>query len=149
MRASRYHTPSFSSHQFNAYCHLAMTLVTQVSFIPYEFDPPGTYPPEGTDWTQYCESYGPAKAALILTFLRVTQPYRPTGITLQYLTLTLLSERAPRHSSCCNKNSLEPLNWDVSLAYASNLRGRCVCEPALTLTVTLSLPRGASCIPRM
>jgi predicted DsbA family dithiol-disulfide isomerase len=25
----------------------------QVQLIPFEFDEPGTYPPEGTDWTDY------------------------------------------------------------------------------------------------
>jgi hypothetical protein len=37
-----------------------------VDFIPFEFDPPGTYPPEGTDWTQYCRGYGPQKARFLL-----------------------------------------------------------------------------------
>ena len=37
-----------------------------VFFIPFEVDPPGTYPPEGQDWTEYCESYGPAKARFLL-----------------------------------------------------------------------------------
>jgi len=35
-------------------------------FVPFEFDPPGTYPPEGTDWTEYCKSYGEAKAKFLL-----------------------------------------------------------------------------------
>ena len=37
-----------------------------VSLIPFEFDPPGTYPPEGQDWTEYCTSYGPPKARFLL-----------------------------------------------------------------------------------
>jgi predicted DsbA family dithiol-disulfide isomerase len=37
-----------------------------VSFIPFEFDPPGTYPPDGQDWTEYCQSYGPRKAQFLL-----------------------------------------------------------------------------------
>eukprot|EP00401_Gymnodinium_catenatum_P044319 CAMPEP_0117550400 /NCGR_PEP_ID=MMETSP0784-20121206/48662_1 /TAXON_ID=39447 /ORGANISM="" /LENGTH=208 /DNA_ID=CAMNT_0005347419 /DNA_START=141 /DNA_END=765 /DNA_ORIENTATION=+ len=37
-----------------------------VEFIPFEFDPPGTYPPEGTDWTDYCKGYGEAKAKFLL-----------------------------------------------------------------------------------
>ena len=28
----------------------------QVEIIPFEFDPPGKYPPEGTDWVDYCKS---------------------------------------------------------------------------------------------
>ena len=35
-------------------------------FIPYEFDPPGTYPAAGTDWSAYCRSYGEAKAKYLL-----------------------------------------------------------------------------------
>ena len=38
----------------------------QVEIIPFEFDPPGKYPPEGTDWVDYCKSYGPAKAKFLL-----------------------------------------------------------------------------------
>lgn len=34
--------------------------------IPFEFDSPGTYPAEGTDWTEYCNSYGPQKATFLL-----------------------------------------------------------------------------------
>eukprot|EP00928_Gymnodinium_smaydae_P044678 TRINITY_DN29804_c0_g1_i2.p1 TRINITY_DN29804_c0_g1~~TRINITY_DN29804_c0_g1_i2.p1 ORF type:complete len:156 (-),score=19.95 TRINITY_DN29804_c0_g1_i2:67-534(-) len=37
-----------------------------VEFVPFEFDPPGTYPPEGTDWTDYCKGYGEAKAKFLL-----------------------------------------------------------------------------------
>ena len=37
-----------------------------VELIPFEFDPPGKYPPEGTDWVEYCKSYGPAKAKFLL-----------------------------------------------------------------------------------
>ena len=37
-----------------------------VSFIPFEFDPPGTYPQQGQDWAEYCEGYGPAKARFLL-----------------------------------------------------------------------------------
>ena len=37
-----------------------------INVLPYEFDPPGTYPPEGQDWTAYCESYGEEKAAFLL-----------------------------------------------------------------------------------
>jgi predicted DsbA family dithiol-disulfide isomerase len=37
-----------------------------VQLIPFEFDLPGTYPPEGTDWTEYCQSYGPSKAKFLL-----------------------------------------------------------------------------------
>ena len=37
-----------------------------MSLIPFEFDPPGTYPPGGQDWTEYCEGYGPAKAQFLL-----------------------------------------------------------------------------------
>ncbi|CAE7537201.1 GIP [Symbiodinium sp. KB8] len=38
----------------------------EVEFSPFEFDPPGTYPPEGRDWTDYCRSFGPAKARFLL-----------------------------------------------------------------------------------
>jgi len=38
----------------------------RTSFIPFEFDPPGTYPAEGTDWTEYCRGYGEAKARFLL-----------------------------------------------------------------------------------
>ncbi|KAJ1479249.1 thioredoxin-like protein [Baffinella frigidus] len=38
----------------------------RIEFVPFEFDPPGTYPPEGTDWTEYCRGYGPAKARFLL-----------------------------------------------------------------------------------
>lgn len=37
-----------------------------VEFVPFEFDPPGTYPAEGLDWTEYCNGYGPAKAKFLL-----------------------------------------------------------------------------------
>merc|ERR1712187_1017465 len=37
-----------------------------VQFVPFEFDPPGTYPPEGVDWTDYCKGYGEAKARFLL-----------------------------------------------------------------------------------
>jgi len=37
-----------------------------VQFVPFEFDPPGTYPAEGLDWTEYCRGYGPAKAKFLL-----------------------------------------------------------------------------------
>lgn len=37
-----------------------------VDFVPFEFDPPGTYPPEGTDWTDYCRGYGVQKAKFLL-----------------------------------------------------------------------------------
>eukprot|EP00931_Biecheleriopsis_adriatica_P066099 TRINITY_DN40512_c0_g1_i1.p1 TRINITY_DN40512_c0_g1~~TRINITY_DN40512_c0_g1_i1.p1 ORF type:complete len:234 (-),score=31.04 TRINITY_DN40512_c0_g1_i1:92-793(-) len=37
-----------------------------VEFVPFEFDPPGTYPPDGKDWTEYCKSYGPSKARFLL-----------------------------------------------------------------------------------
>lgn len=36
------------------------------AFTPYEFDPPGTYPPEGRDWTDYCRGFGEAKAKFLL-----------------------------------------------------------------------------------
>jgi hypothetical protein len=36
----------------------------QLDFIPFEFDPPGTYPAGGTDWTQYCRGYGPQLVGL-------------------------------------------------------------------------------------
>eukprot|EP00927_Polykrikos_kofoidii_P017581 TRINITY_DN18024_c0_g1_i1.p1 TRINITY_DN18024_c0_g1~~TRINITY_DN18024_c0_g1_i1.p1 ORF type:complete len:229 (+),score=43.40 TRINITY_DN18024_c0_g1_i1:80-766(+) len=35
-------------------------------FTPFEFDPPGTYPPEGVDWSDYCRGYGPQKAKFLL-----------------------------------------------------------------------------------
>mmetsp|Transcript_64729 Transcript_64729/g.151730 ORF Transcript_64729/g.151730 Transcript_64729/m.151730 type:complete len:227 (+) Transcript_64729:37-717(+) len=38
----------------------------EVEFSPFEFDPPGTYPAEGRDWTDYCRSFGPAKARFLL-----------------------------------------------------------------------------------
>jgi predicted DsbA family dithiol-disulfide isomerase len=38
----------------------------RIEFIPFEFDPPGTYPPEGMDWTDYCRGYGPEKARFLL-----------------------------------------------------------------------------------
>jgi predicted DsbA family dithiol-disulfide isomerase len=38
----------------------------QVQLLPFEFDEPGKYPPEGTDWTEYCKSYGPQKADFLL-----------------------------------------------------------------------------------
>lgn len=41
-------------------------VVVDVSLIPFEFDPPGTYPPEGQDWREYCEGYGPTKAKFLL-----------------------------------------------------------------------------------
>jgi predicted DsbA family dithiol-disulfide isomerase len=34
--------------------------------IPFEFDTPGTYPKEGTDWTEYCKSYGPQRSKFLL-----------------------------------------------------------------------------------
>ena len=34
--------------------------------LPFEFDPPGTYPAEGQPWTEYCEGYGAEKAAFLL-----------------------------------------------------------------------------------
>merc|ERR1719330_2195203 len=37
-----------------------------VEFVPFEFDPPGTYPADGQDWTDYCNGYGPAKAKFLL-----------------------------------------------------------------------------------
>ncbi|KAK3268040.1 hypothetical protein CYMTET_23433 [Cymbomonas tetramitiformis] len=37
-----------------------------LEFLPFEFDAPGTYPPNGTDWTAYCESFGAAKAKFLL-----------------------------------------------------------------------------------
>lgn len=45
---------------------LAKTEAVNVKLIPFEFDPPGTYPVEGTDWTEYCESYGEPKASFLL-----------------------------------------------------------------------------------
>ena len=42
------------------------TVVFSMRFIPYEFDPPGTYPAAGTDWSAYCRSYGEAKAKYLL-----------------------------------------------------------------------------------
>ena len=36
----------------------AAAAVVDVSLIPFEFDPPGTYPPGGQDWTEYCEGQG-------------------------------------------------------------------------------------------
>jgi predicted DsbA family dithiol-disulfide isomerase len=41
-------------------------LNVDVQLVPFEFDAPGTYPTEGTDWTDYCKSYGPQKAAFLL-----------------------------------------------------------------------------------
>lgn len=38
----------------------------KLDFIPYEFDVPGTYPASGTDWTDYCKSYGEQKAKYLL-----------------------------------------------------------------------------------
>ena len=38
----------------------------RTEFVPYEFDPPGTYPAEGVDWTDYCRSYGEPKATYLL-----------------------------------------------------------------------------------
>merc|ERR1740133_29779 len=37
-----------------------------VEFIPFEFDPPGTYPSQGLDWTEYCLGYGEPKAKFLL-----------------------------------------------------------------------------------
>jgi predicted DsbA family dithiol-disulfide isomerase len=37
-----------------------------VKLIPFEFDPPGTYPEGGTDWIEYCQSYGEPKASFLL-----------------------------------------------------------------------------------
>ncbi|CAJ1331751.1 unnamed protein product [Effrenium voratum] len=37
-----------------------------VELLPFEFDPPGTYPQEGLDWTEYCKGFGPAKAKFLL-----------------------------------------------------------------------------------
>ena len=37
-----------------------------IAFTPFEFDPPGTYPPEGQPWTDYCSGYGEAKARFLL-----------------------------------------------------------------------------------
>ena len=34
--------------------------------LPFEFDSPGTYPAAGTDWTDYCQGYGPIKAKFLL-----------------------------------------------------------------------------------
>ena len=36
------------------------------TILPFEFDPPGTYPAEGQPWTEYCEGYGAEKAAFLL-----------------------------------------------------------------------------------
>eukprot|EP00937_MAST-01D_sp_MAST-1D-sp2_P005576 g5576.t1 len=41
-------------------------VVINTQFLPYEFDPPGTYPDGGTDWSDYCRSYGRAKAKFLL-----------------------------------------------------------------------------------
>ena len=51
--------------QFEASSGLLLPPI-DVSILPYEFDPPGTYPPEGKDWTGYCEGDGPAKASYLL-----------------------------------------------------------------------------------
>ena len=37
-----------------------------IEFVPFEFDLPGTYPPGGTDWMDYCMGYGGAKARFLL-----------------------------------------------------------------------------------
>ena len=37
-----------------------------LDFVPFEFDPPGTYPAAGTDWAEYCRGFGPAKARYLL-----------------------------------------------------------------------------------
>ncbi|CAE8606577.1 unnamed protein product [Polarella glacialis] len=37
-----------------------------VDFVPFEFDPPGTYPPEGTPWIDYCRCWGESKAKFLL-----------------------------------------------------------------------------------
>lgn len=37
-----------------------------ITILPYEFDPPGTYDTLGMDWTAYCESYEPATAKYLL-----------------------------------------------------------------------------------
>ncbi|CAL1169296.1 unnamed protein product [Cladocopium goreaui] len=37
-----------------------------VEFVPFEYDAPGKYPSEGTDWVEYCNSFGPAKAKFLL-----------------------------------------------------------------------------------
>ena len=37
-----------------------------LDFVPFEFDPPGTYPAAGTDWAEYCRGYSPAKARYLL-----------------------------------------------------------------------------------
>lgn len=37
-----------------------------IEFVPFEFDPPGTYPPEGIDWKEYCLGYGSPKAEFLL-----------------------------------------------------------------------------------
>ena len=47
-------------------CGAAPLRLISTRFVPYEFDLPGTYPPEGKDWTEYCQSYGPAKAEFLL-----------------------------------------------------------------------------------
>ena len=54
----------FTSNSPDGECGAAPLLSTR--FIPYEFDLPGTYPPEGKDWTEYCQGYGPAKAEFLL-----------------------------------------------------------------------------------
>jgi predicted DsbA family dithiol-disulfide isomerase len=38
----------------------------KVQLLPFEFDEPGTYPPGGTDWTEYCNSYGVQKSDFLL-----------------------------------------------------------------------------------
>eukprot|EP01043_Picozoa_sp_COSAG02_P021378 COSAG02_NODE_1084_length_14692_cov_214.338724_12_plen_431_part_00 len=37
-----------------------------VTIVPFEFDPPGTYDTLGMDWTEYCNSYEPATAKYLL-----------------------------------------------------------------------------------
>ncbi|CAK9046750.1 unnamed protein product [Durusdinium trenchii] len=38
----------------------------KIEFLPFEFDPPGRYPSDGTDWQDYCKSFGSAKAKFLL-----------------------------------------------------------------------------------
>lgn len=41
-------------------------LKVDVEFVPFEFDPPGTYPPEGQPWREYAQKWGPEKAKFLV-----------------------------------------------------------------------------------
>lgn len=52
---------SLAKHKFKDLIDFHPTTI-----LPFEFDPPGTYPKEGTDWTEYCNSFGEPKSSFLL-----------------------------------------------------------------------------------